>query len=243
MNIGWLPGFLALPDDPLPVPARVVPLDGLLADGGVAALSQIVGPDDLLVGYSMGGRIALTAVAAGLRPAGLVLLSTHPGLADDTARAQRRAVDAQRAVALLDDPASFIENWPNEPVFAASRNSPRWCAQQQARRARVAAERTPTDPGPWARAQSRILSAFSPGVLPSSWDALASIPTPTRWFAGALDAAYADLARRAAAAMPDAEAQILPGVGHALPLEAPAAIADLLTPFIAAVRRKRGMTC
>ena len=84
---------------------------------------------------------------------------------------------------------------------------------------------------------------FSSGVLPSSWGALAAIATPTVWVAGGLDAPYVELARRAAAQMPGSEALIVPGVGHVLPLEAPEAIADLLTPFIAAIRRKRGMTC
>jgi hypothetical protein len=47
-----------------------------------------------------------------------------------------------------------------------------------------------------------------------------------------------EAARAAAGRMPRAEVAVIPEAGHALPLEAPEALAALLTSFIAAHRRQ-----
>lgn len=250
MTVWWLPGFLAADTDPLPVPARLVPLPTLVDTDGAAhpeRLAATVATDDVLVGYSMGARVALAAVVAGARPRALVLLSATPGLEDPTARDARRALDDARAAALLADPLRFLAAWQDEPVFAASRTSALWRAQQEARRAIVVGELARHGGhGPWCEGQARALRAFSTGRLPSSWDSLDALPVDTVWLSGALDVAYTGIAARAAARMPHARAVVIPGVGHVLPLEAPAAVARVLHPIIAAEGRtstKRGRAC
>jgi 2-succinyl-6-hydroxy-2,4-cyclohexadiene-1-carboxylate synthase len=45
---------------------------------------------------------------------------------------------------------------------------------------------------------------------------------------GARDHKFRDIAERMAAALPDARLHVVPGAGHAVQLEAPGAIVDLL---------------
>jgi 2-succinyl-6-hydroxy-2,4-cyclohexadiene-1-carboxylate synthase len=77
------------------------------AASGVRPVSLAAVVDDLsaaaggrveLVGYSMGGRIALhVALALPARVRRLVLIGASPGLADPAERAQRRAADERLA--------------------------------------------------------------------------------------------------------------------------------------------------
>lgn len=252
-TVWWLPGFLALDADPLPVDARLVPLPELVGDHDEVQAERLaarVGPEDVLVGYSMGARAALAAVVVGARPRALVLLSGTPGLEDAQARDERRALDDARAAALLASPARFVESWQAEPIFLPARQSALWRAQQEARRRLVAAagkndenDENDVHAASYCRGQARALRAFSTGRMPSLWGALPAIPVDTVWMAGALDVAYASLATRAAALMPHARAVIVPDAGHVLPLEAPAAVAHTLEPIIAAESRTRGAPC
>ena len=77
-------------------------------------------PCDVLVGYSMGGRIAieLAATRPELAPR-LVLLGASLGLEDDTERARRAAEDDARAEEILRDGLdAFVERWYRLPIFA-----------------------------------------------------------------------------------------------------------------------------
>ena len=72
-----------------------VTLDGVLDDVAAAAPSRFT-----LVGYSMGGRIALhAALAPALAPRveRLLLIGASPGIADPAERAERRAADDRLA--------------------------------------------------------------------------------------------------------------------------------------------------
>ena len=74
----------------------------------------------ILLGYSMGGRIALyTALQAPDELDGLVLIGASPGLADATDRATRRELDHQRSERVLQiGAAAFAEEWSRLPIIA-----------------------------------------------------------------------------------------------------------------------------
>jgi pimeloyl-ACP methyl ester carboxylesterase len=57
------------------------------------------------------------------------------------------------------------------------------------------------------------------------WERLGELRMPVLVLAGERDAKFTALARRLAAALPAARLRLVPGAGHALPLEAPAAVA------------------
>lgn len=57
------------------------------------------------------------------------------------------------------------------------------------------------------------------------WDRLGELELPAVVVAGERDAKFVALGRRLAAELPRAALTIVPAAGHALPLEAPAAVA------------------
>jgi len=170
-----------------------------------------------LAGYSMGGRIALhAALAVGNRIRRLVLVGASPGLADPQERARRRAADealADRIEAIGVD--AFAAEWAAQPLFAGM---PRGIAEQA-----DADRRRNTAPG-----LAAALRGLGTGAMPPLWDRLAELPMPVDLVVGERDGKFRAIAERMAAAIPAARLHIVPGAGHAVHLEQPAALAELL---------------
>jgi len=75
--------------------------------------------DSILIGYSMGGRIALRTSQP------KILLSTHPGLQTSQQKAQRLQQDQQWIQKLEQDPLDqFLQAWYAQPLFDSLRNHP-----------------------------------------------------------------------------------------------------------------------
>ena len=162
-----------------------------------------------LCGYSMGGRLALAlALRIPRRVQRLVLVSASPGLSDAGERAARRAADealADRIEAIGVD--AFAREWAAQPLFAG----------QPAQVAAAAhADRLRRSAGELA-AQLRGLGT---GAMPSLWERLGELPMPVSAVVGEQDPKFRAIAERMG--FPVA---VVPGAGHALPLEAPAAVA------------------
>lgn len=230
-RVALVHGFLGSPADWADVLARLspgiacdcVPLVELgcasVADAARALAARLGrSPCDALVGYSMGGRIALELAATRpeLAPR-LVLLSASPGLEGDDERARRAAEDDRRAAELLlDGLDAFVERWYRLPLFAP------FAAHASFADAR--ARRGHGDAAFWAR----CVAACSPGRAEPRWSAIPAIAARTTFVAGALDERYAAVAARARALAPALRVEIVAGAGHVLPLEAPAACARII---------------
>ena len=175
-----------------------------------------------LVGYSLGGRVALAACLQ--RPAqveALVLESASPGLDGDEARAQRLRQDLAWARLLAEEGlGAFLDAWYQAPLFAS-------LAQRPALLQALKAARLQQDPQELARA----LVALSPGRQPSRWAELPTLRSPTLLLAGALDVRYADALGRAARVIPRATLVVVPQVGHNVHAEAPEAYEAALRAF------------
>lgn len=78
-----------------------------------------VNADDTLIGYSMGGRIALDiACGADFNIKKLVLINAHPGLAEEEEKMNRKHFEATILQELNSrDMNSFMEFWNDLPVF------------------------------------------------------------------------------------------------------------------------------
>ena len=175
-----------------------------------------------VVGYSMGGRLALhLALHHPDRLAALVLVSASPGLADAAARAARRRTDAARAAALRDDLPAFLHAWYRQPLFAS--------LAHHGLAAPMTARRAANDP----RELGRVLRGMGTGAQTPLWDRLPALAVPTLALAGALDAKYVALAEQMAAYAPRLAAAVVPDAGHALHAERPAAFLAHLRPFLA----------
>ena len=80
------------------------------------------GDKPILVGYSMGGRLALHALLEDPNCwKAAVIISSHPGLSDDEERAKRLANDLRWSEAARELPWSeFLNRWNAQPVFDGS---------------------------------------------------------------------------------------------------------------------------
>jgi 2-succinyl-6-hydroxy-2,4-cyclohexadiene-1-carboxylate synthase len=186
-----------------------VTLDAVLGD--LAGLA----PDRFtLVGYSMGGRIALHAAPAlGARVDGLVLIGASPGLGDVAEREARRSADEHLAGEIeRSSLEAFAERWAQTPVLTG---------QPPEVLAAAHADRLRNHPAGLARA----LRGLGTGALPSLWDQLDDVTTPVALVVGERDGKFRATATQMASALPDAEVIVVPGAGHAVHLEAPGAVA------------------
>ncbi|MFL5785619.1 MAG: alpha/beta fold hydrolase [Bacteriovoracaceae bacterium] len=79
----------------------------------------VTNADDTLIGYSMGGRLAMElAQKYGFKK--LILINAHPGLVDDKER-QVRSQWEEEVIERLSDPAAFLPWWNALPLFHADR--------------------------------------------------------------------------------------------------------------------------
>jgi 2-succinyl-6-hydroxy-2,4-cyclohexadiene-1-carboxylate synthase len=172
-----------------------------------------------LAGYSQGGRLALhVALAHPERVTRLVLVSATAGIEDDAERSRRRAADERLAAWMALDGrlmSEVADRWGDQPLFA----------MQSAEVAAAArADRLSNHPAGLAAA----LRGIGTGVMAPLWDRLGELTMPVAVLAGELDDKFVALGERLADALPRATLTIVPGAGHALPLEAPAAVAAAL---------------
>jgi 2-succinyl-6-hydroxy-2,4-cyclohexadiene-1-carboxylate synthase len=167
-----------------------------------------------LAGYSMGGRLALhVALAHRGRVSRLVLVSATAGIEDPDERAQRREADEQLAAWM--EPRLMTEvadRWGAQPLFAGQ-------APDVAAAAR--ADRLSNDP----RHLAAALRGIGTGSMTPLWERLPELEMEVSVLAGERDAKFVALGRRLADALPRGDLTVVPGAGHALPLEAPAAVA------------------
>jgi 2-succinyl-6-hydroxy-2,4-cyclohexadiene-1-carboxylate synthase len=189
-----------------------VSLSGVIADVSTAA----TGPFEL-AGYSMGGRLALhVALAVPARVQRLVLIGASPGIADAAARAERVAADemlADEVQAMTIE--AFADRWAQTAVLAH---------QPPDVRAAVRAQRLRSTPTGLAAA----LRGLGTGALPSLWERLGEVSVPVELVVGACDAKFRAIAEEMAAALPRARMHVVSGTGHAVHLEAPEAVTEVI---------------
>lgn len=178
-----------------------------------------------LVGYSMGGRVALSAaVTCPKRVAKVVCLGASPGIADPTERNKRRLADEALADSILADGVEqFVDAWLSQPLFAtlAERLSP--TDFQASREQRLANS-------PEGLALS--LRGIGTGAMEPLHEVLADMDFPCLWIAGAEDAKFAAIAEEMSRAMPNGNHFLIPDAGHSVHLENPAATLSAIGEFL-----------
>jgi len=219
----------------------LVDLPGHGADAGVtdpasfslgSALARIEAagrwPADL-IGYSMGGRLALHFAAAHPgRVRRLVLESASPGLPTESERAERRAEDEALAARIESEGIEwFVDHWESQPMFETRR---RLDAAVLLRRRNRRLNNHP-------RSLAAALRGLGTGTLPSLWDRLERVDAPTLLVVGERDEKFAATAERMARAMPSTRIALIPGAGHRVHGEAPAAWLEAVIGFLSAASR------
>ncbi len=176
-----------------------------------------------LIGYSMGGRLALHfAVSHPDAVQRLVLESASPGLESGAEQAARRAADEILADRIEMGLEAFVDDWMSQPLFETQRAVP------VPELARQRAIRLANDPS----ALAASLRALGTGSLPSLWDRLPRLGVPTLLLVGELDRKFVDINRRMVERLPHAELVIVPDAGHAVHLERPDVWLDAVRSFL-----------
>lgn len=175
----------------------------------------------ILLGYSMGGRIALYTAFSGFFRA-LILESASPGLTTARERAERRANDERLAERIeRDGVPAFVDYWEQLPLFASQRNLP------SERRERLRQQRLLNN----ARGLANSLRGVGTGVQPDLHNDLPRLSIPTLLLAGQLDIKYCDIAQEMARALPQARLEIIPDAGHTIHLEQPEMFDQMVEAF------------
>jgi 2-succinyl-6-hydroxy-2,4-cyclohexadiene-1-carboxylate synthase len=187
----------------------------------IAELLDATEPGDAVVGYSMGGRLALhAALREPERFGALVLVGVTAGIEDPVEREERRRSDESLAEWMeRRSIEQVVERWEQQPVFAT---------QSPELRERQRPGRLSHDPEKLAE----LLRSAGQGASPAVWERLAALRCPVLLTAGEQDRRYATAARRMVEQIPSARVRLVPDAGHAPQLEAPDEFAALLREFL-----------
>ena len=180
-SVGCPPVLLDLPGHGRNAAARDVSQFSL--DSALASVEDSGQWPAGLVGYSMGGRIALHFAAK--RPDAvrcLVLESASPGLETQAERRLRRESDDDLArIIERDGVEAFIDRWERLPLFETQSGA------DETVRSRLRAGRLENS----VEGLAGALRGLGTGALPSLWDALPDIRVPTLILVGALSMSLA----------------------------------------------------
>jgi len=182
-----------------------------------------------LLGYSMGGRLALSLVERWHRAkdellerlSRLTCIGVSPGFeGDEDARAERRRQDTRWADRMSAEPLEeVLGDWDAQPVLARLQQvRPELASELRARRVSQRGE-----------GLACSMRAVSLAEMPPLWDTLSTLETPTLWLTGELDQKFTEIATRASVAQgPHARSVIIQDAGHSPHLERAPAVAQAL---------------
>jgi 2-succinyl-6-hydroxy-2,4-cyclohexadiene-1-carboxylate synthase len=225
----FIPGFMQRGDAWRPV-AELLPErypSGLLdhgehsLEGRLAEIADAAGEGAVLVGYSLGGRLALRAVLRDPeRYRGLITLGATAGIDDPSLRSARAEAD--------DRLASWMEAAPIEDVVSIWERQPMFGDQSEALIEAQRPGRLSQDPAGLAM----LLRTAGQGVLEPVWHELLTLDLPVLAIAGARDEGYVAAAERIADVAPRGRAAIVEDAGHAAHLQRPERVAELIEEFL-----------
>ncbi len=179
-------------------------------------------PEDFhLVGYSMGGRLALfIATRYPDVVQSLTLISASPGLKTEAERDTRRQADNALADKIEANGIEwFADYWGNLSL---------WDGQSPELKADLRQKRLTNNPLGLANS----LRGMGTGVMPSLWDDLANLPMPVQLIVGELDTKFVAINKEMADLIPDVQLEIISDAGHAVHLEKPDEVNTTLQRFL-----------
>ncbi|KAL6899311.1 hypothetical protein ACP4OV_005969 [Aristida adscensionis] len=205
------------------------------ADLLLKLLGHITDDEVVVVGYSMGARIALhMALNQTHKILGTVIISGSPGLRDEASRRRRAAIDKSRALFLISHGLEcFLESWYSGKMWTSLREHPRFdsLVRTRSRHKNI-------------RALSKVLADSSIGRQKSLWEDLKHLKSPILIVAGEKDIKFKDISQKMYREITNSlrygadgrygkelcEMMIIPDSGHAVHVENP-------LPLVRAVRK------
>lgn len=150
-----------------------LPGHGKMSFYPIENLCQSLRKKSHLVGYSLGGRIALKMITE--NPdffSSAVIISAHPGLISEKER-ENKKIEEKKWIDLLkaNDIDTFLKEWYSQPMFKGA-YIPSYRKEQNCKNLLLA------------------MKEFSPSIFPSYWDDLNHISIPITYVYGELDVRY-----------------------------------------------------
>jgi 2-succinyl-6-hydroxy-2,4-cyclohexadiene-1-carboxylate synthase len=177
-----------------------------------------------ILGYSMGGRLALAmAVKYPDRVRKLILESTSPGIKTDKERTERRFADLDIAVTIMEQGIEpFVDYWENISLFESQKLLP------HETRNRIRKQRLSNDPIQLANA----LGGLSTGMQPSFWPHLDQIEADVLMIVGELDEKFCEIADEMQKGIKNGQVYKVMQCGHAIHVEQPEKFGTIVSEFL-----------
>jgi len=166
-----------------------------------------------LLGYSMGGRIALATAALIPNTCDVLILEgASPGLESPNARLRRQRSDDALADFILEEGIeAFTNYWAQQPLFDSQKTLPPQIKD------RIRSQRLKSNP----IGRANTLRATGLGAQPCIHKLLPSINAPALCIAGEYDRKFTSIARKMCSKLGNGRLAIIPGAGHATHIEKP----------------------
>jgi len=173
----------------------------------------------VLIGYSMGARMALhAAIQHPYAMTGLVLVSGTPGIEDETERAARVVADENLAARIESiGTLAFIQEWIRQPLFAKSKFSDHE-VQDRCRNA--------------SASLATSLRKCGTGQQEPLWEQLQEINIPVLLICGVRDEKFTEIARRMHQLIPNSTLRIIDKAGHNAHLDQPEAFSQAVNTWL-----------
>lgn len=177
-----------------------------------------------LLGYSMGGRIALSyAIMYPERIEKLLLESASPGLRTSEERTERCQKDNMLADKIeMNGIPSFVEAWENIPLFESQKRLPK-SVQEVIRIERLAQ---------CEAGLAGSLRGIGTGMQSSNWPFLEGLDVPVLLITGSIDEKFCKIATEMLALFKNAQHVTVNDVGHAIHVENPAEFATIVKKYL-----------
>jgi 2-succinyl-6-hydroxy-2,4-cyclohexadiene-1-carboxylate synthase len=177
-----------------------------------------------VLGYSMGGRLALTfALLYPNRVRKLVLESASPGLGTEEERKLRCMKDAELANFIIEQGIeAFVDHWENIPLFETMKRLP--IAIQSS----VRAQRVRNSPMGLANS----LRGMGTGSQPSWWVKLPELECPVLLLTGELDKKFCGIAAAMQKYLKNSAWVTVPDSGHAIHVEKNEKFGTIVSDFL-----------
>ncbi len=175
-----------------------------------------------LLGYSMGGRLALQLTLQ--RPdlyKGLILESTTFGIESKQERQARQELDATRADSIMGNFDQFLESWKTMPMFNSSPQS----IDTEAQHFSIQKAQNPL----W---MNNSLLGFGTGSMPCVKDRLPSISTHVQLIAGSKDFKFVGIMNAMLKDLNEGQLDVIKDSGHRVHLDQPEAYISVIRDFI-----------
>ncbi|MCH2180382.1 MAG: alpha/beta fold hydrolase [Mariniblastus sp.] len=231
----FMPGFMGLACDFDKLRSELSGYDSIgleipTADSwqdNIHILADAVPQNSVLIGYSMGARLALgTSLLANSQSIGLVLISGNPGLESDSHRKQRWQADQKWAQRIeSESKASFLRDWYEQDVFSHTPIAVR--SDEIIRKSTYCSEAWP-----------KVMRVNSIAKQPNYWPEIENLNIPVLAVAGEADEKYAKIAVRCIkrSQSPLSRVKIFTECGHVVHREQPGKLTDSIREYLSCLR-------